>query len=72
MAYNCIGTIKFYLKDYKGAIADYNKAISLNPDFANVYNSRAIIKYYLNQEYCTDFKKACSLGICDAYNKFCK
>ena len=29
---------KIYLQDYYGAIADYNKAIELNPNFAYAYN----------------------------------
>ncbi len=30
---------------YKEAIADYNQAINLNPDFAEAYVSRAIVRY---------------------------
>ena len=35
---------KANLKDFKGAIDDYNKASELNPKFANAYNSRGLAK----------------------------
>jgi len=35
---------------YKEAIADYNQAINLNPDFAEAYISRAIVRYLKESE----------------------
>ena len=32
------------LKDYKGAIADYTKAIEIDPNYADAYNNRGIAK----------------------------
>lgn len=34
------GNVKVQLQDYKGAIADYSKAIELDPNDAEAYNSR--------------------------------
>ena len=51
--------------DFKGAIADYNKAIDINPQYAFAYNNRGLAKYYGlgdQQGACADFKKAVSLG----------
>ena len=42
--YNKSGLAKSDLKDYKGAIADYNKAIEINPDFSEAYENRAKAK----------------------------
>ena len=36
--------IKALWKDYYGAIADYTKAIELDPDYANTYATREIAK----------------------------
>jgi len=32
--------MKHYLNDLKGAVADYNKALELDPDNATAYNNR--------------------------------
>jgi uncharacterized protein (TIGR02145 family) len=44
------GISKFNIKDYTGAIAAYNKAIQLKPDYADAYYYRGTAKYYL-QDY---------------------
>ena len=66
------GNAKDDLKDYYGAIADYTKAISLNPDYAKAYNNRGISKDDLKDYYgaIADYTKAISLNpdYADAYN----
>jgi tetratricopeptide (TPR) repeat protein len=59
------GLGKDKLRDYRGAIADYNQAISLNPNFSVAYNNRAILKNEkLNdiQGALTDYNQAISLN----------
>ena len=38
------GISKFSLKDYKGAISEFNKTIILNPNYADAYINRGIAK----------------------------
>ncbi len=38
--YNSRGIAYFNLKQYEAALKDYNRSISLNPDYANAYNNR--------------------------------
>ena len=45
------GHTKYYLGDYKGAIADYDSAIRLNPDYASTYNNRGAAKDDLGQHF---------------------
>ena len=74
-AYYNRGNSKYGLKDYYGAITDFTKAISLKPDYADAYNNRGISKENLGQYYCSDYKKACDLGIsrcCEWYNNQCR
>ena len=47
LAYNNRGWSKHNLKDDNGAIADYTKAIELNPDYALAYNNRGWSKHNL-------------------------
>ena len=59
------GVAKYRLRDYQGAIADYSKAIEINPQYADAYNNRGIAKYMILGDYqgaCADYKKAVSLG----------
>jgi lipoprotein NlpI len=64
VAYNNRGFSKDDLKDYYGAIADYTKAIELDPNYASAYKNRAIAKYYTNDlnGACEDARKSGSLG----------
>ena len=43
------GNTKYYLGDYKGAIADYDSAIRLKPDYTDAYNNRGNAKGKLGQ-----------------------
>ena len=54
----------------KKAIADYNKAILINPDDESAYINRAAAYRVLgqNDKACSDLKRVCELGICDFLN----
>ena len=62
------GVSKVDLKDYYGAIADYSKAIELDPDDASAYYNRGIAKYYLDDinGACLDVRKSVNLGRTDS------
>ena len=65
------GISKKNLADYKGAIADYTKAIELDPDYASAYynrgNSKNSLKDYKGA--IADYTKAIELKLDDAaYN----
>ena len=64
------GCDKLELKDFRGAIQDYNKAIELNPKYALAYNNRGMAKIALGQKDsgCLDLSKAGELGYMDAYD----
>ena len=57
--------MKFKLKDYQGAINDYNLAIENNSENKKAYLNRGISKEKLLdiQGACSDWMKASSLGI---------
>ena len=66
------GNSKYGLEDYKGAVADYSKAIELNPNYSEAYVNRGISKYVL-QDYqgaIADYSKAIELNpnLSEAYN----
>ena len=64
-AYHTLGVAKAKLDDYVGAVDDFNKTVSLKPDFAKAYHNRAIVKLLLGEkrEAKADFKKAEELGL---------
>jgi len=47
IAYYNRGLAKYDIKDYTGAMEDFNKSIILNPYKSDEYNSRAVIKYQM-------------------------
>ena len=55
--------------DNYGAIADYTKAIELDPDYARAYNNRGLVKKNIGDlnGACSDWRKAANLG--DANSK---
>jgi serine/threonine-protein kinase len=44
------GVIRHKLKDYQGVIADFDKAIEIDPKFAEAYYSRGLAKNYLKNQ----------------------
>jgi tetratricopeptide (TPR) repeat protein len=42
------GVSKYFLEDYSGAIADYTKAIEIDPNYALAYYNRGVSKYSLD------------------------
>ena len=46
-AYYNRANVSAMLKDYRSAIADYNKAIELNPDFADLVSHPRTYSYLL-------------------------
>ncbi|ABM78777.1 tetratricopeptide repeat protein [Prochlorococcus marinus] len=68
------GYAKDELKDYQGAIADYTKAIAINPQYADAYNNRGIAKRKSGdyQGAIADYNKAIEINPQDAeayYNR---
>jgi len=63
MAYFNRGYAKYLCSDFKGAIADYNKAIKLEPKFAIAYANRGTAKEYLGdiKGALADYEKAIQL-----------
>ncbi|TLU87425.1 MAG: tetratricopeptide repeat protein [Chlorobium sp.] len=66
------GEVKFGKGDNQGAMADYTKAIELDPKLSEAYNSRAALKYSAGDKpgAITDYTKAIELNsqFTDAYN----
>jgi tetratricopeptide (TPR) repeat protein len=58
------GNCWLYLEEYAKARADFDKAIALGYDIANVYHNRAtaLIRLNLRSDACKDFRKAVELG----------
>ena len=49
VAFRDRGDAKVKLEQYAGALADYNEAIRLNPDYAVAFHHRGDAKYYLKE-----------------------
>ena len=71
-AYNNRGIAKHKLQQYDEAIKDYDKAISLDPNYAHAYFGRGVAKHKLQQydEAIKDYDKAISLDPNDAHAYF--
>ena len=66
------GVAKGRRGDLKGAIEDFNQALSLNPNYAQAYYNRGVAYAHLgeNQKAIADYSQALSLNpnYADAYN----
>jgi len=76
-AYYDSATRKHNSGDFAGAISDFDKSISLNPNFSDAYNFRAMSRYKSGDKNgaCSDWKKAVELGYTRAQNMvdgYCK
>ena len=58
------GVDKYKQGDYQGAIADFTKALEINPQYTNAYANRGVSKYFLGdlKGACDDWRKAADLG----------
>jgi tetratricopeptide (TPR) repeat protein/S1-C subfamily serine protease len=67
-AYNNRGNAKFALGDKKEAIADYDRAIAINPKDAKAYYNRGAAKFVLGdkKEAITDYDRAIAINPKDA------
>ena len=70
----CVG---MYFEIANNELVNYEHAIADSRDIridltAYAYLNRGIAKWYLKLPYCSDFKQACDLGLCDNYNDLCK
>ena len=65
------GVEKYEVGNYQGAIADYDKGIGINPQYANAYYNRGIAKYGLKdyQGAIADYDKVIEINpkLADAY-----
>ena len=71
LSYACRGTAYHYLQKYDLAFADLDLAIALDPKTSLAYEYRGLTNGRLEklEETCSDLKKACSLGLCENYEK---
>jgi tetratricopeptide (TPR) repeat protein len=67
-AYFKSGVVKSNSQDYEGAIADFNKATEISPNYATPYYNRAFLKIRLQDDRgaILDFNKAIALDPKDA------
>lgn len=71
------GMVNLSRKNYTEAIADYDKAISFNPELAEAFFNRAVARYYSNdmKGACEDWKSAKQYNFVQAeemLRQFCK
>ena len=77
ISYLSRGVARFQLKDFAGAIVDFNWALHFEPTFSNAFYNRGLANLALNkkQSACIDFSKAGELGYEGAYSvigKYCQ
>ena len=73
-AYYNRGLAYHKLENYKDAIADFSGALKINPDYALAYYNRGLANKKAGFPYCSDYEKACDLGIkesCKSYSEQC-
>ena len=73
-AYYNRGLAYHKLENYKDAIADFSGALKINPDYALAYYNRGLANKKAGFPYCSDYEKACDLGIkesCKSYREQC-
>jgi tetratricopeptide (TPR) repeat protein len=71
-AYNNRGLTYAKKGQYDKAISDFTKTIEINPSYTLAYQNRGIIymiKLGDKNKACSDFKRACELGLCKVYGK---
>lgn len=63
--YKLLGQLYLMKGDLDKALTNYDKSISINPNYPPAYENRATVKLKLNDKKgaCTDLKKALSLGV---------
>jgi tetratricopeptide (TPR) repeat protein len=59
-----LGSTKYFLKDYKGAIEQQTKAIGIDPNNSTAYSNRGINKIMIGdfEDGCKDLNRAIELG----------
>lgn len=65
------------MKDYKGAIGDYNRALYLDPYMARTYSNRGNAHFFMRNKFdaCADWTKAVEMGFDyaqEALDLYCK
>jgi tetratricopeptide (TPR) repeat protein len=73
-AYIIRGNAYYELGKYRESLEDFEKGQKYTPkDFMWLFHlGIGNAKIHLGLNYCNEFKKACDLGYCDAYNDLCK